>query len=64
MRTTGRAGIFDFYEHVYRDEATYASARNGRGSSFNEWRTYQMSDHLPMWIEFSVDDSEAYLDSL
>ena len=64
MRTTGRAGIFDFYEHVYRDEAAYAGPRNGRGSSFNEWRTYQMSDHLPMWIEFSVDDSEAYLDSL
>jgi len=64
MRTTGHAGIFDFYEHVYRDEAAYAGPRNGRGSSFNEWRTYQMSDHLPMWIEFSVDDSEAYLDSL
>ena len=64
MRTTGRAGIFDFYEHVYRDEGAYAGPRNGRGSSFNEWRTYQMSDHLPMWIEFSVDDSEAYLDGL
>lgn len=64
MSTTGRAGIFDFYEHVYRDEAAYAGVRNGRGSSFNEWRTYQMSDHLPMWIEFSVDDSGAYLDGL
>ena len=64
MRTTGHAGIFDFYEHVYRDETAYAGPRNGRGSSFNEWRTYQMSDHLPMWIEFSVDDSEAYLDGL
>lgn len=64
MRTTGHAGIFDFYEHVYRDETAYAGPRNGRGSSFNEWRTYQMSDHLPMWIEFSVDDSAAYLDGL
>jgi len=64
MRTTGRAGIFDFYEHIYRDEAAYETVRNGRGSSFREWRTYQMSDHLPMWIEFAVDDSNAYLDSL
>ena len=64
MRTTGRAGIFDYYEHVYRDATAYDAVRNGRGSSFNEWRTYQMSDHLPMWIEFAVDDSAAYLDSL
>lgn len=25
------------------------------------WRTHQMSDHLPMWIEFKVDFSEEYL---
>jgi hypothetical protein len=23
-----------------------------------------MSDHLPMWIEFEIDDSDAYLDSI
>jgi len=28
------------------------------------WRTYQMSDHLPMWIEFEIDFSEKYLKSL
>jgi len=64
MRTTGRAGVFDFFEHVYQDASAYEPVRNGRGRSFKEWRTYQMSDHLPMWIEFSVDDSGAYLDSL
>ncbi len=25
------------------------------------WRTHQMSDHLPMWIEFKVDFAEEYL---
>ncbi|MGB0840278.1 MAG: endonuclease/exonuclease/phosphatase family protein [Chitinophagales bacterium] len=25
------------------------------------WRTFQMSDHLPMWIELPIDDSEDYL---
>ncbi len=64
MRTTGRAGVFDFFEHVYQEASAYEPVRNGRGRSFKEWRTYQMSDHLPMWIEFSVDDSGAYLDGL
>ena len=25
------------------------------------WRTYQMSDHLPMWIELKTDFGEEYL---
>lgn len=65
-----KAGIFDFYEHVYRldadpaksDEATYHGIWSQTNSkTFKDWRTYQMSDHLPMWIELSVDDSEGYL---
>ena len=28
---------------------------------FNLWRTYQMSDHLPLWAEFRVDFSDDYL---
>lgn len=67
MRPTGRAGVFDFFEHVYRleDEAAYAQERTERpGRNFKDWRTYRMSDHLPMWIEFGIDDSDAYLGSL
>lgn len=64
MCTTGRAGIFDFYEPIDRDATAYDALRNGRGSSCNEWRTYQMNGHPPMWIAFAVDDSAAYLDSL
>ncbi len=59
--------VFDYYEHVYRlaDEAQYAGERNTRpGRSFKDWRTYRMSDHLPMWIEFGIDDGDAYLQSL
>ncbi len=26
-----------------------------------KWRTYQMSDHLPMWVELKVDFGEEYL---
>jgi len=64
LAPTGRAGVFDYFEHVYRleDEADYAAERAGRGRSFRDWRTYRMSDHLPMWIEFGIDDGDAELD--
>jgi endonuclease/exonuclease/phosphatase family metal-dependent hydrolase len=28
---------------------------------FKVWRTFQISDHLPMWVEIKVDHSEEYL---
>ena len=67
LKPTGNAGVFDFYEQVYRleDEALYAKEREERpGRSFKDWRTYRMSDHLPMWIEFGIDDSDSYLEGL
>jgi endonuclease/exonuclease/phosphatase family metal-dependent hydrolase len=67
LRSTGRAGVFDFFEHVYReaDEKLYSKERKEKpGRSFRDWRTYRMSDHLPMWVEFGIDDSEAYLNRL
>jgi hypothetical protein len=67
MKPTGRAGVFDFYEAVYReaDAAQYDKTREAKpGRSFKDWRTYQMSDHLPMWIEFDADAAEDYLDGL
>jgi exonuclease III len=27
------------------------------------WRTFQMSDHLPMWVEIAIDHTEAYLNA-
>jgi endonuclease/exonuclease/phosphatase family metal-dependent hydrolase len=33
-------------------------------SQFKTWRTYQMSDHLPLWAEFRVDFADDYLASL
>ena len=67
LKPTGHAGVFDFFEQVYRlaDEPWYATQRATKpGRSFKDWRTYRMSDHLPMWIEFGIDDSDAYLASL
>jgi len=70
------AGVFDYYECVFRDEdeATYVplmgeaytttsrgTPREDPGDYYRQWRTYQMSDHLPMWVELRVDFGERYL---
>ncbi len=70
------AGVFDYYQCVFRDEdeAVYAplmgeaytttskgTPREDPGDYYRQWRTYQMSDHLPMWVELRVDFGEQYL---
>jgi endonuclease/exonuclease/phosphatase family metal-dependent hydrolase len=32
--------------------------------AYKKWRTWQMSDHLPLWAEIKVDFTENYLESL
>ncbi len=56
------AGVFDYYKHVYRDtdEEVFKGDITGK-AKYSQWRTYQMSDHLPMWIELRVDFSTEYL---
>jgi hypothetical protein len=65
LTPTGRAGVFDYFELVYRlsDAAVY-EPDVPPGKTYTDWRTYQMSDHLPMWCEFQIDDMDAYLQSL
>jgi hypothetical protein len=65
------ANIFDYYEHIYRaqDEAAYRaqnSNENGLkpGTKFTTWRTYKLSDHLPMWVELQTDFSEEYFEKI
>ena len=69
-----RAGVFDFFETVYRagandpegvDEAFYRShAKLAPDRDYAEWRTYQMSDHLPMWVELRIDFGKEYLQQI
>jgi len=72
-----QAGIFNFFEYVYRmqDEQAYAKNMPEKYAEKEDaedksryfrvwWRTHQMSDHLPMWTELKIDQSEAYLKSL
>jgi hypothetical protein len=41
-------------EGIERDQA-------GRTRYYRDGRTYQMSDHLPLWIELKIDFSQEYL---
>lgn len=62
-------GIVDIYEDVFTDEdfALYADRVPPRPKSrteqerYQSWRTWQMSDHKPLWVEVQTDFSEAYL---
>lgn len=75
---TGRAGVFNYYETVFRpeDELIYAPYMEPRYSTTSAglprddkslyyrtyWRTFHMSDHLPMWVELKIDYSDEYLE--
>ena len=77
LDSTGQAGVFNFYETVFRpeDEAIYVPYMGARYNITSEgipredkskyyltyWRTFQMSDHLPMWVELKIDYSDDYL---
>ena len=66
-----RAGVFDFFDIVYRtdEEAVFQPFMRKPDSNefyanYSTWRTYQMSDHLPMWVELHVDFAQEYLDAI
>lgn len=62
---TVNAGIFDFYQFVFREDQDAARFAKLYGSqSFKQWRTFQMSDHLVMWQEFKIDFADEYLETL
>ncbi|MCB2115808.1 MAG: hypothetical protein KDE00_05770 [Rhodobacteraceae bacterium] len=70
------AGVFDVFKHVFRegddnpaggDEAYFRARMVDVGRSYDnyrDWRTHQISDHLPMWAEIETDFADAYLESL
>ena len=71
------AGVFNYYESVFRpaDFKTYfdiSSIQDKWGDTdekrknyfTKKWRTWQMSDHLPLWVELNIDFSDKYLEKL
>ncbi|MCL2497372.1 MAG: endonuclease/exonuclease/phosphatase family protein [Symbiobacteriaceae bacterium] len=69
-----RAGAFDFTESVYTADdlsvyreyfldkyLTGKTEKQIENYYMSNWRTFEMSDHLPLWIELKVDFSNQYL---
>jgi hypothetical protein len=57
------AGVFDYFEHVYRKDEAQVYLPGETDKKYLDWRTYKMSDHLPMWVELRNDFSDEYLEA-
>jgi hypothetical protein len=72
------AGAFEIFKEVFTEaqfdefKAEAAASPNGKKKTtdatlknyYLDWRTYQFSDHLPLWVRLQVNDSADYLKSL
>lgn len=72
------AGVFDFFDFVFtEDDFNYfkpvldklkeegkTKVKKMDMTYYKKWRTYQMSDHLPMWVELKIDFSRQYLQGI
>lgn len=41
-----------------------ASSAKALDKFYRQWRTFQISDHLPLWVELQTDFADAYLASV
>lgn len=74
LRSTRKAGVFNFNRAIYCDAESsiydremretdgtkYGRAKN-KEKYFRQWRTFQLSDHCPLWLELNMDYSDGYL---
>lgn len=73
-KTEQKAGAYNYYSVVYREDELetykpYFSEKNVTNKTDKQiatyykskWRTFQMSDHLPLWVELKIDFSNEYL---
>jgi endonuclease/exonuclease/phosphatase family metal-dependent hydrolase len=73
-----RAGSVDIFKNVYTpdqfgefkaqveqsDNAGTKQSKEDPLEYYLDWRTYQFSDHAPLWVRLKVNDSENYLKRL
>ncbi len=72
-------GVFESFQTIYTEEQfehfrdDVRRSPNGKDKPddaalkkyyIDEWRTYQLSDHKPMWVRLKTNESEAYLEQL
>jgi endonuclease/exonuclease/phosphatase family metal-dependent hydrolase len=75
LRQVPRSGVFRFTESVFRDgdaesyelemkatsAKTFAKAKDKSAFFSQKWRTFQMSDHCPLWVELRIDYSDPFI---
>ena len=54
----------DFYKKHFLDKIEEKSEQEIEKYYLTSWRTYQMSDHLPLWVELKIDFSNQYLEKV
>jgi endonuclease/exonuclease/phosphatase family metal-dependent hydrolase len=79
FQPTDNAGVFNFAPSVFRtgdftaytpdmgaalDTTSDGAPRADKPRYYRDWSSYQMSDHLPMWVELKIDYSQEYLAEL
>ncbi|MCV7286694.1 endonuclease/exonuclease/phosphatase family protein [Mycolicibacterium wolinskyi] len=73
-------GIIRPYEHVFRDEDIAVYETDWRAikdknpepgddqaddeAFYRKWRTWQISDHMPLWVKITTDFADDYLEKL
>ncbi len=67
-------GIVDIYEDVfteadlplYQDLLPTGGARSGETPAeiYEEWRTWQLSDHKPLWVTIRTDFADEFLEEI
>ena len=65
-----KGGTIPLFDLVFTetDEATYTdlmkTKAGKKAKSYKNWRTHQLSDHQPLWVEFKIDYADEYLENL
>ena len=59
--TDGEAAAYEAIAIAIREPPDQDEPYTNWARSYRDWRTHEMSDHLPVWIEMEVDYSNDYL---
>ncbi len=76
LKPTTKAGVFVFTDSIFADNQAELYAKEMDDSApekvktakdknkfYNQWRTFQISDHFPLWIEVRTNFADAFLGS-
>jgi len=54
----------DVYKNYFLDKVKDKNEKEIEKYYLSTWRTFQMSDHLPLWVELKIDFSNQYLEKI